>query len=103
MPRKTRRSKRTTNLNHSMSGDSLRTSYGTVRVPKGSILYHATTSNTCILPDKPMLFTTLHPSDWYAEDIFISVIEPLSTTLSIILENADITYFEGTVKDIKWV
>jgi len=58
-----------------MSGGSLRTSYGTVRVPKGSILYHATTSNTCILPDKPMLFTTLHPSDWYAEDIYISVIE----------------------------
>lgn len=29
----------------------------------------------CTLPSKPLVFTTLHPSEWYMEDTYISVIE----------------------------
>ncbi len=66
--RKTRKKPRTTN-------NSLRTSYGIVILPKGTKLYHASVNNRCILPAKPVIFTTLHPSEWYTEDSYISVIE----------------------------
>ena len=54
---------------------SLRTSYGTVILPKGTRLYHASTGKLCNLPIKPVLFMTLHPSEWYMEGAYISVIE----------------------------
>ena len=54
----------------------LRSSYGTVKVPKGTFLYHASTSKLCAFPDKPMIFTTIHPSEWYTiESLYITVIE----------------------------
>lgn len=58
-----------------MSGGALRSSYGTVVLPKGLRLYHASTSSICKLPEKPVLFMTLHPSEWYMEGAHISVIE----------------------------
>ncbi len=54
---------------------SLRNSYGVVILPKGTRLYHASIKNLCTLPNKPVLFMTLHPSEWYTEDSYISVIE----------------------------
>lgn len=54
---------------------SLQTSYGVVILPKGFRLYHASTSSLCALPNKPVIFTTLHPSEWYIEDSYITVIE----------------------------
>ena len=72
MKYKTRRSKK---FGHRMTGGSLRTSYGVVIVPKGTRLYHSSTSNLCSLPEKPMIFTTVHPSEWYSENTYISVVE----------------------------
>jgi hypothetical protein len=58
-----------------MASGGLRTSYGTVTLPKGLRLYHASTSSLCKLPKKPVLFLTLHPSEWHYEDAYISVVE----------------------------
>lgn len=61
-----------------MTAGGLRSSYGTITLPKGLRLYHASTSNLCKLPTntaKPVLFMTLHPSEWYMEDAHISVVE----------------------------
>jgi hypothetical protein len=58
-----------------MKGGTLQTSYGVVNLPKGTRLYHLSTNKLCILPQKPVLFMTLHPSEWYLEDSYISVIE----------------------------
>jgi hypothetical protein len=54
---------------------ALSKSYGRVILPKGTILYHASTNELCVLPMKPVLFTTLHPSEWYYENAYISVLE----------------------------
>ena len=51
------------------------TSYGSITLPKGMKLYHASASKICSLPNKPVLFLTLHPSEWYMEDAHIAVIE----------------------------
>jgi len=56
----------------------LRSSYGVVILPKGTKLYHISFDKLCTLSDKsdrPLLFTTLHPSEWYMEDTHVSVIE----------------------------
>jgi hypothetical protein len=58
-----------------MRGGNIKTSYGVVHIPKGTRLYHASIHKLCTLPQKPVLFMTLHPSEWYAEDSHISVIE----------------------------
>lgn len=59
-----------------MKGGSLRTSYGVVTLPMGTRLYHLSTNKLCSLPQtKPVVFMTLHPSEWYAEDSYISIIE----------------------------
>jgi hypothetical protein len=58
-----------------MRGGNIKTSYGIVKLPKGTRLYHASTNKLCTLPPKPVIFMTLHPSEWYAEDSHISVIE----------------------------
>ena len=48
-----------------MSNDDLKTSYGTVYLQKGTILYHTSDKSKFTLsPDYPFLFTTLHPSEW---------------------------------------
>jgi len=60
---------------HEMIGGALKTSYGTVILPKGTRLYHASVNKLCSLPQKPVLFMTLHPSEWYSEDSHISVVE----------------------------
>lgn len=56
-------------------GGSLLSSYGSVTLPKGMKLYHACANKLCTLPAKPVLFLTLHPSEWYMEDAHIAVIE----------------------------
>lgn len=58
-----------------MKGGNIKTSYGTVILPKGTRLYHSSITKLCELPNKPVLFMTLHPSEWYAEDSHISIIE----------------------------
>ena len=61
-----------------MTEYKLRTSYGTLTLQKGTILYH--TSNTPLqkLSNKiPLLFTTLHPSEWSETDNYISRIQLL--------------------------
>lgn len=58
-----------------MKRGNLQTSYGIVKLPKGTRLYHLSTNKLCTLPQKPILFMTLHPSEWYLEDSYISVIE----------------------------
>jgi hypothetical protein len=58
-----------------MRGGNIKTSYGVVNLPKGTRLYHASINKLCTLPQKPVLFMTLHPSEWYAEDSYISIIE----------------------------
>ena len=59
------------------SGLSLHDQYGVVILPKGFRLYHVSSTNICSLPPTPFIFTTLHPSDWYCEDCFVSTIELL--------------------------
>ena len=54
---------------------SLLSSYGSVTLPKGMKLYHTCANKLCILPAKPVIFLTLHPSEWYMEDVHIAVIE----------------------------
>ncbi len=58
-----------------MSSGNLRQSYGTVTLPKGFRLYHACINKIYSLPNKPVLFMTLHPSEWYMEDAHIVEIE----------------------------
>lgn len=71
-----------------MKGGSLKTSYGVIILPKGSLLYHASMGELCTLPLKPVLFMTLHPSEWYMENAHISVIElQKETTLLFMIRN----------------
>lgn len=59
-----------------IKGGSLRTSYGIIKLPMGTRLYHLSTNKLCSLPQtKPVIFMTLHPSEWYSYDSFISVVE----------------------------
>jgi hypothetical protein len=53
----------------------LQSSYGTVILPRGTRLYHCSVNHLCTLPDKPVLFMTLHPSEYYVNDSHISVVE----------------------------
>jgi hypothetical protein len=56
----------------------LRSSYGIIKLPKGTRLYHVSSSEHCTLPSqeyKPILFLTLHPSEWYVENAYVSTIE----------------------------
>lgn len=43
----------------------MRSVYGELVLPKGTILYHSSQDPFTPNPKKPMLFTTFHPSDWY--------------------------------------
>jgi hypothetical protein len=69
--------KRRKTYKHQKGGmTSLRHSYGFVTLPQGTRLYHASINSLCEPPShKPVLFMTLHPSEWNAEDMHISVIE----------------------------
>ncbi len=58
-----------------MNGGSLATTYGVVYLPKGTWLYHVSQKSICDLPQKSMLFMTYHPSEWYSEDSYVSIIE----------------------------
>jgi hypothetical protein len=53
----------------------LETSYGKIILQKGTRLYHASMNSLCSLPEKPMVFMTYHPSEWYMNDSHVSVIE----------------------------
>ena len=56
------------------SQNCLRDSYGYVTLPKGFLLYRTSSSTSCELPqDKKILFTTAHPSDWYSDDVTVTV------------------------------
>ena len=63
---KTRKNRRT---------NKLKSSYGVVVLPKGTRLYHAGIKKRCSLPEKPVIFMTLHPSEWSYEEFHISVVE----------------------------
>jgi hypothetical protein len=54
----------------------MRASYGELVLRKGTRLYHTSGTRMCERPEKPMLFLTFHPSEWYrnSED-YVSVIE----------------------------
>lgn len=41
--------------------------YGTMTIPKDSILYHTSNTEFKSNTTKPMLFLTFHPSDWYGD------------------------------------
>jgi hypothetical protein len=59
-----------------MTEYKLRTSYGIVTLKKGTILYHTSkTSLEELSSNIPLLFTTLHPSEWSITDNYISKIE----------------------------
>lgn len=75
MPSYTRRRKRPSHSNSKIITGPLRSSYGYVVLPKGMNLYHVGIKTQCELPNKSVLFTTYHPSEWYIEDAFVSVIE----------------------------
>lgn len=75
MPRFRKTIKRKIKKYPKMNGGSLATNYGVVILPKGTRLYHVSSTNLCDLPQKPMLFMTYHPSEWYSEDTHVSVIE----------------------------
>lgn len=53
----------------------LRSSYGYIILPKGMHLYNVGIKSRCELPKKTIIFTTYHPSEWYFDDAFVSVIE----------------------------
>lgn len=58
------------------SQSCLRDSYGYVILPKGFLLYRTSTSTSCeVPPGKNILFTTAHPSDWYSDDVTVTVLE----------------------------
>lgn len=78
MPTITRRRKRTSTMrsnNRQPIMGPLRSSYGYIVLPKGMRLYHVSIKSQCDLPKKSIVFTTYHPSEWYFEDTFVSVIE----------------------------
>lgn len=72
-----------------VGGGNLLNSYGSVYLPKGMKLYHACANKICTLPNKPVLFLTLHPSEWYMEDAHIAVIE-LQRDVSLLFMIKDI-------------
>ena len=54
----------------------MRTSYGELVLRKGTRLYHTSGIPMCEKPEKPMIFLTFHPSEWYrnSED-YVSTVE----------------------------
>ena len=53
----------------------MRSVYGELVLPKGTALYHASQDPFVPQPQKPMLFTTFHPSEWsYATGEYITPI-----------------------------
>lgn len=56
---------------------TMRSVYGEMIVRKGTVLYHSSQTPFQPNPKKPMLFTTLHPSDWatYADE-YVTRITP---------------------------
>jgi hypothetical protein len=44
---------------------TLRKTYGELWLPAGTLLYHSSQDPFVTNPQKPMLFTTFHPSEWY--------------------------------------
>ena len=47
----------------------LKKSYGVMKIKEGSILYHASDKKFKYNTNKPMLFCTFHPSEWYSKYI----------------------------------
>ena len=48
----------------------LKKSYGVMKIKEGSILYHASDKKFKYNTNKPMLFCTFHPSEWYSKYIY---------------------------------
>lgn len=70
------------------SKHKLRKSYGTIKLQKGTILYH--TNNQPLLkisPEFSLLFTTLHPSDWEFGDYIYTIELQKDITLLFMIEN----------------
>ena len=53
----------------------LRTAYGSVIIKKDTILYHTTDEEFYYRPNKPMLFTTIHPSEWEGINYYVVKIQ----------------------------
>ena len=61
-----------------MSHSDLKTSYGTIKLQKGTILYHVSRDKIYNIPNEPVLLTTLHPSGLslgYIHNHYIAKIE----------------------------
>lgn len=54
---------------------TLRDVYGEVVLKKGCVLYHTSTDPFSYRADKPMLFCTLHPSEWEGINEYVTRIE----------------------------
>ncbi len=55
---------------------SLRTSYGSIKLQKGSILYHYSNKPLYEISNEiPFLYMTLHPSEWFSNHGYITTIE----------------------------
>jgi hypothetical protein len=46
----------------------LKSTYGTVILKKDTIFYHATDEEFSYIPEKPLLTTVFHPSEWTGYD-----------------------------------
>ena len=53
----------------------LRTAYGSVIIKKDTILYNTTDEEFSYRPNKPMLFTTIHPSEWVGINDYVVKIQ----------------------------
>ncbi len=49
----------------------LKASYGSVKLKKGTILYHTTDEEFSFKQDKAMLFCTFHPSEWESVNDYV--------------------------------
>jgi hypothetical protein len=79
---KTRKHKKQENIT------PLRSYYGTITLPQGLQLYHVTDNMFCELPENPVFFLTLHPSDFHTSENNIAVVELLrSVSLVFLIEN----------------
>ncbi len=61
----------------------MQTSYGTMKISKGCILYHSSDELFKNKPEKPMLFCTFHPSEW--PDKYITRIKLKKTVLLLFM------------------
>lgn len=67
--------KRQTRKKSRVSTPALREVYGEIILKKGCVLYHTSDQPFSYRGDKPMLFCTLHPSEWEGINEYVTRIE----------------------------